>query len=278
MKPYPDLIISFIDNYEDLEKVERATINLGYHFSNYPDYFSFLSHYQDKCGNPKPEHLPGRDGVLLDYISRSIPAIIIFDVSNEKIPVKIWTSSLKKSPSTWRFPVLCYMSQVDYQPVSEKNYFADRLCKRVDFFTSLETIIDHTTYKIDRNLILDDCNLQISYNIKVGIKYFNNKKYFEAHEYFEIAWMRDKVTHQYLNRSLILVSVAYFHLTRKNYYGALKILLRLRQWIYPLPVICCGINIGHLREDTELIFSELISLGPENIGKFNFSLCKSILY
>jgi predicted metal-dependent hydrolase len=50
-----------------------------------------------------------------------------------------------------------------------------------------------------------------------------------------------------LYRSLVQIAVIYLHLQRRNVRGAAKVLLRLHQWLDPLPDICRGVDVASLR-------------------------------
>jgi hypothetical protein len=54
--------------------------------------------------------------------------------------------------------------------------------------------------------------------------------------------------------------------------------LRVRQWLFPLPDHCRGIDIAQLRQDVFVAHEALIGLGPDRIGEFDRSLFKPILF
>jgi len=53
-------------------------------------------------------------------------------------------------------------------------------------------------------------------------------------------------------------------------------LLRLRQWLDPLPALCRGVNVEKLISDADAVQTALVALGPERIGEFDRSLFKVI--
>lgn len=278
MKPYPDLIISFIANHGDLRNIENVLISSDYQLLNFPDVLRVTTHVQELEERSIARYLDNEEFLLVDYISKNMPALIIFQVDNEKIPINNWTWNMKRSPATRRYPLLCYLTMPASSQHLERKFFADHIYDRYDLFYSFEDIVQKIGYRIDLQEILEDCGTDISENTKLGIACFNNRKYFEAHEFFEIAWLREEKSNKNLNRALLQVAIAYYHIHRRNFSGAIKVLLRLRQWIYPLPGNCGSINITELRNDTDRIFYELLHLGPRNLNKFNFELCKNIKY
>jgi hypothetical protein len=61
---------------------------------------------------------------------------------------------------------------------------------------------------------------------------------------------------------LIQVAVAYLQVQRGNLRGAQKILLRLRQWLDPLPSPCRGVDVAALRAQMEAFRAALGSEQP----------------
>jgi hypothetical protein len=55
-------------------------------------------------------------------------------------------------------------------------------------------------------------------------------------------------------------------------------LLRVRQWLDPLPDICRGINIAQLRRDAQAVHDTLLQLGPERINEFDLTSFKDVEY
>jgi hypothetical protein len=82
-----------------------------------------------------------------------------------------------------------------------------------------------------------------------GIHAFNLGEYFEAHEFLETAWRDEPGPIRNLYRGILQVAVGYYHLLRDNQRGALKMFVRCREWLDPLPDICCGIQIRQFSQD-----------------------------
>ena len=54
-----------------------------------------------------------------------------------------------------------------------------------------------------------------------GVRKFNSRNFYEAHEYFEEIWVNYKVKDRLFIQSLIQLSVAYFHISNMNRNGAI---------------------------------------------------------
>jgi hypothetical protein len=66
-----------------------------------------------------------------------------------------------------------------------------------------------------------------------GISLINMGKFFDAHETLESAWHLEKAPIRTLYKGLIQFSVACFHAERKNWIGAMRVLLRARGNLAP---------------------------------------------
>lgn len=90
-----------------------------------------------------------------------------------------------------------------------------------------------------------------------GIIFFNQKKFFEAHEELEIAWRDETSQIRDLYRGILQVGVAYYHIRRRNFSGAKKLLIRSEKWLKPFSGRVLGINITKLKSDSIKILSKL---------------------
>jgi len=111
-----------------------------------------------------------------------------------------------------------------------------------------------------------------------GLELFNAHEYFEAHESLEMAWRQEPGPIRELYRGILQVSVAYYHLLRKNYAGARKVFQRCHKWLEPFPDLCRGIDLAGFREDYLRVEAEIIRLGQDGLGDFNPLLLKHIRY
>ncbi|MDR3572469.1 MAG: DUF309 domain-containing protein [Anaerolineaceae bacterium] len=111
-----------------------------------------------------------------------------------------------------------------------------------------------------------------------GLELFNAHEYFEAHESLETAWRQEPGPIRELYRGILQVSVAYYHLLRKNYAGARKVFQRCHRWLEPFPESCQGIDLANFKADYLRVEAEVMRLGPDHLGDFNPLLLKKIQY
>lgn len=109
-----------------------------------------------------------------------------------------------------------------------------------------------------------------------GIELFNKGKYFEAHEELEGAWLETQSPERDLYQGILQIGLAYYHISRGNYRGALKMFRRGQLKLENLGVSVMGINISQLIEDASVVESNLRDLGDRHTKKLNKDLIKSV--
>jgi CheY-like chemotaxis protein len=225
------------------------------------------------------EHLVGPGAVLLDKLTRWRPALIVFDLNNAEIPWKQWVALIKSVPATRRIPVLCFGSHKDVDSFrAAKEAGADAVLARSRFVAELAELIQRYARMPDPSELLQTCQQQPSPKAIHGIELFNRGEYFEAHEALEAAWNEDETPGRELYRAILQVAVAYLQIERGNYNGAVKMFLRVRQWIDPLPDECRGVDVARLRSDAKAVHKVLDTLGRSGISDFDRSLLKPVRY
>jgi len=130
----------------------------------------------------------------------------------------------------------------------------------------------------DEKALQEACQAPLSELALKGLELFNHGEYFEAHEALEGAWNEDQTPGRELYRAILQVAVAYLQIERRNYSGALKMFLRLRQWIDPLPDNCRGVDVARLRDDARAVHSMLVRLGRERVAELDPDLLRPVNY
>ncbi len=113
---------------------------------------------------------------------------------------------------------------------------------------------------------------------RIGIELFNKGEYFEAHEALELAWRDETGPTREFYRGILQIGVAYYHILKGNYRGAVKMFDRAKKWLAAYPSIYCGVNLNQLKKDALQAEEKLIELGAENIYRFDPNLLKPILF
>jgi hypothetical protein len=87
---------------------------------------------------------------------------------------------------------------------------------------------------------------------------------------------REKGSIRYLYQGVLQAAVTYFHITRGNYEGAVKLYERCMKLLKDYPDVCRGIQVGRLKNDLDRVIQEVQRLGQERINEFDRSLFKDV--
>ncbi|NWF64110.1 MAG: DUF309 domain-containing protein [Chloroflexi bacterium] len=123
---------------------------------------------------------------------------------------------------------------------------------------------------------MEDCSGSLHPKAGEGIKRFNQREFFEAHEELETAWKEENGSIRDLYRGILQVAVTYLHILRGNYEGAVKVYGRSQKWTRNWADVCRGVNVRKIREDAQTVMQEVLRLGKERIFEFDISLFKPI--
>lgn len=153
---------------------------------------------------------------------------------------------------------------------------ADTVVARSRFSRTLPDLLRQNARSSDRAALEETCAQPIAGLAAKGIEMFNEGHYYDCHDLLEEAWMADESSGRDLYRGILQVGIAYYQIERGNYRGALKMLLRVRQWLAPLPDVCRQVNVARLREDVERVHHALETLGPEAMDDIDRNLFRQI--
>lgn len=223
------------------------------------------------------ERLHGREGRLFERVTELQPALLLFDLTNSAVPWKIWIPALKSSPATRRIPIMCFGPHEDVESMqAARNLGAETVLARSRFMADMPALFTKHARRHDQAALAGACAEPLSDLALDGIHLFNSGAYYKCHDALEEAWVNDQGPGRDLYRGILQIGIAYYQIERGNYRGAVKMLLRARQWLGPLPPVCRGVDITRLRQDADQAYNALVDLGPERLAKFDRSLFKPI--
>ncbi|NIS82269.1 MAG: DUF309 domain-containing protein [Anaerolineales bacterium] len=226
---------------------------------------------------PLTEPLVGPDAVLVRRLVEQPPALILVDLTLRSIPWARWIQVLKTSAATRRIPILAFGPHVEKEAfLQASDLGADRVLTRGRIHTSIVQILREWVRTPEYEALATACKGELSGLAKEGLDHLNAGEYYDAHEFLERAWMESPEHEGYLYRALLQVSVAYLHIVRENYAGAIKMLLRVYQWLNPLPETCRRIDVRALRDHLQVVRIALEGVGPDGLSRFDRGLLQPI--
>jgi predicted metal-dependent hydrolase len=214
---------------------------------------------------------------LVAWVVELAPALILVELASQSLPWEDWIIALKTSPATLRTPVLGFGPHVDAR-LRERALAAgcDAVITQGQFSNRLAALLQQYARQPDPAAAQAVAEGALSPQARQGLILFNREEYFEAHEELEHAWNAETGPARDLYQGVLQVAVAYLHITRHNYNGAVKMFLRARQWLDPLPDICRGVDVAALRREAASARAALEALGPGRIAEFDSALLKPI--
>jgi len=273
------VILGFIEDLISAVRIDNAAQESGFEFMHWEKPKDSDLVERTDSGPQGAEPLQGIEAVVIELISNSQPALVIFDLGNRSIPSQEWIALITSVPATRGIPVLAFGPHVDKEKLdAARQAGANLSIARSKFFKNIHGVLSENAKLVDSAELLAFCEEDLPHLAKRGLQEFNRGEYFKAHDSLELAWMEDQSAGRDLYRALLQVAVAYYQIERGNYNGAAKMFLRMRKWFTPLPDTCRGINIQQLRLDVETVHSALNELGPEGIEEFNLGLLKPVEY
>ncbi len=276
--PASPLIVGFVADLMFATRIAAVAQRLGYELR-------WIESAADLPGAAGPtaegpgELLEGQSGALFERLTGWQPALLIFDLGNDGIPWQRWIAAIKSSPATRRLPILAYGSHVNKEALAAaRSAGADGVVARSRFSAALPELIAEYARQRDSAGLLDACRQPPPALVVEGITLFNAGHYYKCHDALEEAWRAEERPVRDLYRAILQVGIAYFQIERGNYRGAVKMLLRVRQWLAPLPDICQGVDVAQLRDDVSRVHDALTALGPAELADFDRSLFRPIRF
>jgi len=272
-------ILAFIEDLITGVRIDSVAEEVGFEFMHWEDAEKEPGDAGSVPEREWAEPLHGREAVLIDRITALRPALIIFDLGNRSIPSLEWIALITSVPATRGIPVLAYGPHIDQEKLlGAKEAGANLAVARSKFMNNIPEMLSENAKVVNESELEKTCLDDLPHNAKKGLQQFNRGAYFRAHDLLELAWMEDQSPGRDLYRAILQVSVAYYQIERGNYNGAVKMFLRVRKWLGPLPGTCRGINIEQLKKDVQVVHAALIELGPEGIENFDLELLQPVEY
>lgn len=103
-----------------------------------------------------------------------------------------------------------------------------------------------------------------------GISLFNQGQYFECHEVLETLWRAEPDPVRYLYQGILHLGVAFHHLGRRNWIGAVRQLRRGIERLERYPPICQGVDVRSVVDQAKACLDMLEALGPERASDFDW--------
>lgn len=276
-KEHKPIIVGFVADLMFTTRIQKAAEAAGFKMIWVEKAADIGEVTPDAPRETPGELLHGREGQLFQKITAWQPTLLLFDLTNKAIPWVGWLPALKSSAATRRIPVIAFGPHEDvvlFQ--TAKSLGADAVYARSRFVSDMPAIFRKHAHLLDHDALAEACAAPLSDLARMGIALFNQGSYYTCHDALEEAWTQDQTLGRDLYRGILQFGIALYQIERGNYRGAAKMLLRLRQWLTPLPKVCRGVDVARLRENIEAVTAVVQTLGAEGLAGFDFSMVQPI--
>lgn len=189
-----------------------------------------------------------------------------------------WLIASTTEQATRRIPVLVVAGDPTVQ-TDARNAGARLALSAAELNGQLEALVTQHARR-PNPAVLDElacqCREPLPPLARLGVEKFNKGAYYAQHDAFEEQWMHESGPVRELYRAILQVGVAYYHITRGNYHGGLKMLSRCVQWFEGLPDVCQGVDVRQLRADAARVRATLLAMSPAEIGAFDRALFRPV--
>jgi CheY-like chemotaxis protein len=204
-----------------------------------------------------------------DRLLKGFPALVLVNVGSLTLD---WAHMVDhaKNESQWReVPIVAYGPHVDLE-LRQRALEAgcDGFVARSAVASDLPSLVRKWAWVPD----LSACQETPPAGLLRGVEQFNRREFFECHETIELVWMAEPGPIRLLYQGILQVGVALYHVQRKNWRGAVKVLERAIPKLAYFEPACAGLDISRLLADAHSVRQHLIRLGAERIGEFDPAL------
>ncbi len=113
----------------------------------------------------------------------------------------------------------------------------------------------------------------------LAFEQFNNGEYWQQHETLEAVWRAEEdASMRNFYKGIIQIGVGFFHLTRGNYAGVMKVLPRGIVYLRAYAPECRGVNVARLVQEASAVYYRAREAGPDRLGEIPIASLPRIEY
>ena len=200
-------------------------------------------------------------GAFVDAVASTFPVLAVLDLKAEGD----WETAIKQcklKPHTRQTPIYAFGSHVDVETLQRaRKAGADHAWARSRMMEELVAVVERHISPKPR--LLEGCTEPPSRAAVAGLLAFNQGRYFDQHEYLELAWNEETRPVRDIYQGILQVGVAFLQMERGNRRGALKMFRRGLPKLRGLADECQGIGVGPFRAASESIHRRLSEMDPD---------------
>jgi len=112
-----------------------------------------------------------------------------------------------------------------------------------------------------------------------ALEQFNRGEYWQQHETLEEIWRAEPdETLRNFYKGILQVGVGFYHLTRHNYNGTIKVLTRGINYLQPYAPVCLGVDVERLIVEASRVLAQVRLVGAERMNEIDVTQLPRVHY
>ena len=126
---------------------------------------------------------------------------------------------------------------------------------------------------------LERCRDRATPQMIHAFEQFNRGEYWHQHETLETVWRAEQdESIRNFYKGILQVGVGFYHITRRNYRGAVKVLTRGINYLRPYAPRCMGVEVQRLIDEATQVLEQVRALGPDRIDEIKIAELPRVHY
>ena len=126
---------------------------------------------------------------------------------------------------------------------------------------------------------LERCRDRATSQMIHAFEQFNRGEYWHQHETLETVWRAEQdESIRNFYKGILQVGVGFYHITRRNYRGAVKVLTRGINYLRPYAPRCMGVEVRRLIDEATQVLEQVRALGPDRIDEIKIAELPCVHY
>jgi predicted metal-dependent hydrolase len=116
----------------------------------------------------------------------------------------------------------------------------------------------------------DPCDGPPPDGVLEGIRLFNAREFYEAHETLEHEWHAERRPIRRLYQGILQIGVGFHHARGGNHKGAVLLLTDGIEKVSGFLPGCQGVDTARLARESQACLDQILALGPEGLDRFEW--------
>jgi predicted metal-dependent hydrolase len=215
-----------------------------------------------------------------EYVSRLVDdRVVLIIVDGDAEDWSFYAATSRASPATRRIPVIVVTADAKVAAKAKKTganeiIAPDAIPKQL---AKVAKTLARVMAANEKKLLAEASVKPLPKPAAEAIKKFNAGEYYKQHDLLEALWMKTPGPERNLYQGILQVGIAYYQISKHNRRGALKMLLRARQWLDGLPKVCQGVDVARLKRDAQSVRKKLEAISDQDIDLFDQTTLKPVV-